>query len=70
MFTMTPALPAASHSKARTEVALPSSVCSRHRKPGAASAAALTGSSAATKSASAGLSSGTRSRATLTWAST
>ena len=67
---MTPALPAASHSKARTAVALPSSVCSRHTNPGAPSAAALTGSSAATKPASAGLSSGVRNRATLTWAST
>ena len=70
MFTMTPALPAWSHSKARTEVALPSSVCSRHTNPGAASAAALTGSSAATKSASCGLSSGARSRPMFTWAST
>jgi hypothetical protein len=67
---MTPALPASSHSNARTAVALPSSVCSRHTNPGAASAAALTGSSAATKSVSYGLSSGARSFAMFTCAST
>ena len=70
MLTMTPALPASSHSNPRIAVALPSSVCSRQMNPGAASAAALTGSSAATKSASSGLSSGARSRAMFTCAST
>ena len=67
---MTPALPAPSHSNARTAVAFPSSVCSRQTNPGAASAAALTGSSAATKPASSGLSSGARSRPMFTCAST
>src|SRR5215471_19242809 len=70
MFMITPALPAWSHSNARTAVALPSSVCSRQTNPGAASARALTGSSAAMKPASCGLSSGARSRPVLTWAST
>ena len=70
MLTRTPALPARSHSNACTDVALPSSVCSRQTNPGAASAAAFTGSRAATKSASSGLSRGSRIRATFTCAST
>ena len=41
MFMITPALPAASHSNARTAVALPSSVCSRQTNPGAASASGV-----------------------------
>jgi hypothetical protein len=69
MLTRTPALPARSHSKAVTAVALPSSVCSRQTNPGAPSAAAFTGSRAATKSASSGLSSGSRIRPMFTCAS-
>ena len=68
MFMITPALSPASHSKARTAVALPSSVCSRQMNPGAASATAFTGSSAAMKPASAWLSTGASSRPILTWA--
>ena len=66
MFTSTPALPARSHPKACTAVALPSSVCSRQTKPGASSAAAFTESRAATKSASCALSSGASSRPMFT----
>ncbi len=62
MLTSTPALPPWSQRNAWTEVAFPSSVCSRHTNPGAVSAAALTGSRAATKPASRGLSSGSSSR--------
>ncbi len=57
-FTITPALSATSHAKACTAVVLPSSVWRRQTNPGALSAAAFTGSRAATKSASTGLSSG------------
>ncbi len=49
MLMMTPALPATSHWNAWTDVAFPSSVCNRQMNPGMASAAAFTGSSAATK---------------------
>jgi hypothetical protein len=62
-----------SSSNARMDVASPSAVCSRQTKPGLASAIALTGASAATNSASSGVSSGSRGIAMLTcarwWAS-
>src|SRR5204863_5143512 len=55
-------------SKMRIDVELPSAALSRQTKPGACSASALTGSRAATKAASAGESSGARSRMTFTCA--
>src|SRR3954454_20275959 len=57
-----------SSSKAWIEVAFPSSVWRRHTNPGAASAIALIGSSAAMKSASTGSPGGALKRATLSWA--
>src|SRR3954452_269782 len=57
-----------SSSNAWIEVALPSSVWSRHTKPGAVSAIALSGSSAATKPAISGSSSGSLKRAMFSWA--
>jgi nucleotide-binding universal stress UspA family protein len=68
MFTIMPALVPASHSNASIDVAFPSSSWSRQTNPGAASATALTGSSAAMKSASSGDSVGATSRAMLTCA--
>jgi len=67
--TITPWLPATSQPKAFTAVAFPSSVCSRHRKPDAASPSALTSSSAAMNAASCGDSSGASRRETFTCAS-
>ena len=58
LIRMPPSAPSASCSKARIAVAFPSSVCSRHTNPGAASATAFTESSAATKPAIRRLSSG------------
>src|SRR3954447_10868443 len=57
-----------SSSKAWIEVALPSSVWSRHTNPGVASATALIGSSAAMKSASTGSPGGALKRATFSCA--
>src|SRR3954463_14530620 len=57
-----------SSSNAWMEVAFPSSVWSRHTNPDAASAIALSGSSAATKPAIAASSSGSLKRAMFSWA--
>src|SRR3954447_12275726 len=57
-----------SSSYAWMAVAFPSSVCRRHTNPGAASAIALIGSSAAMKSASTGSPGGALKRATLSCA--
>lgn len=67
-FTITPWLSPTSQPNARTAVALPSSVCSRHRNPPAASPSALISSSAAMNSVSTGESIGASSRDTLTCA--
>ena len=70
LIRMPPSAPSASCSKARIAVAFPSSVCSRHTNPGAASATAFTESSAATKPASRRLSNGAVNRPMFTCAST
>src|SRR4029079_577218 len=58
-----------SSSKGRIAVASPSSVCSRHTNPGAASARAVTGSHASTNPASSGSVSGATGRPMFSWAS-
>jgi hypothetical protein len=57
-----------SSSKARIDVASPSSVCRRHTNPGAASAIAFTGSSISTKPRSCSESIGASRTAMLTCA--